>query len=104
MKYIYVYVTVLSNKDAESITEHILKGRIAACVNCFPVKSTYLWKGKIEKANEYVLLIKTIEQLFPQLERKIKKMHPYKIPCITKINVKPNDEYATWILKEIGSS
>ncbi len=101
-KPVFLYVTAPSEQEAEKICVILLQKKLAACVNYFPNKSQYLWKGKLEKRNEWILIIKTIEQKISLLEKEMKRIHPYNIPCITKIHVKVNAEYASWLTKEVA--
>ncbi|HIG93270.1 TPA: divalent-cation tolerance protein CutA, partial [Candidatus Woesearchaeota archaeon] len=71
-----------SRKEAEKISMSLLRKKLAGCCNVFPVASAYLWKGKIEKAKEHSIIIKTSGKNFSAVEREIKRLNSYKIPCI----------------------
>jgi periplasmic divalent cation tolerance protein len=101
MPFIFVYVTNPDEKVAKRIASHLLKKRLIACANIFPVDSAYWWKGKIEDEEEYVLVAKTKKGNWEKVKREIKKIHPYSVPCITKINVSANKEYEKWLGKEV---
>lgn len=101
MPFIFVYVTNPDEKVAKRIANHLLKKRLVACANIFPVDSAYWWKGKIENEEEYVLIAKTKKGNWEKVKREIKKIHPYSVPCITKINVSANKEYEKWLIKEV---
>jgi periplasmic divalent cation tolerance protein len=101
MSFIFVYITNPSRKVAERVALHLLQKRLVGCANIFPIKSLYWWKGKIEKANEFVLIVKTPENNFSKIKKEIKKIHPYTVPCITKIDVEANEEYEKWINQEV---
>ncbi len=97
-----VYVTASNKKEAEKIAKELIALRLAACVNIFDqVDSFYRWEGKQEKSREAVLIIKTKESLFPELEQKIKDLHSYSCPCILAINItQANKVYRDWIITE----
>ena len=99
---IIVYTVCGSKKEAEKIAFNLLNKRIAGCCNIFPVSSAYLWKGKIEKAKEYAIIIKTADKNFSFVEKEIKSMHSYEIPCIEgwKVN-KVERKYAEWFDAEL---
>lgn len=101
MSFIFVYITNPSKKEAKRIALHLLKKRLITCANIFPAESNYWWKGKIEKAKEYILLAKTIEKNFEKIKKEVKKIHLYSIPCITKVKVEANEDYEDWLKKEI---
>jgi periplasmic divalent cation tolerance protein len=101
MSFIFIYVTNPNKKTAKKIALHLLKKRLVACANIFPIESAYWWKNKIEKTKECVLIVKTLENNFERVKNEIKKIHPYTIPCITKINVEANKEYEKWLREEV---
>ncbi len=51
-------------------------------------------RAKIEKAKKWLCLIKTEETLYHEVEKAIKKIHPYEIPEIIAITIAAgNREY-----------
>ena len=96
-----VYITCKDEKEAENISMHLLKKRLIACANVFPIKSMYWWKGKIAKSNEYAIIAKTNDKNFKKLELEVKRLHSYEIPCILRLNATANKEYQAWLNKEI---
>ena len=99
MSYVMVYITTKKEKESKNIAEELLKERLAACVNIIPsVESRYLWKGKIKKASESVMLVKTREELVERLIEKVKEEHSYDVPCIDVLPIlKGNNECFQWI-------
>lgn len=97
MSFIFVYVTNPSKKEARRIAIHLLKKKLIACANIFPMDSAYWWKGRVEKGKEYVAIFKTKKENWGKVKDEIKKIHPYTVPCITKINVEANKEYEDWL-------
>ncbi len=97
-----IYVTCKDRNEANVIARHLLKLRLAACVNIFPIESLYWWKEKIVDDNEIAMLIKAQEKNYNKISREIKKIHSYTVPCIiaTKIN-KIDRNYQRWI-KEVS--
>ncbi|MBI3502849.1 MAG: divalent-cation tolerance protein CutA [Bacteroidetes bacterium] len=62
----------------------------------------YWWKGKIEEANETVLITKTTKKVFRKLSEKVKSLHSYSCPCILQLDITDgNQEYTNWLLKEV---
>jgi len=100
MTFIFVYITNPSKKIARKIALYLLKKRLVACANIFPIESSYWWKGKIENTKEVVLVVKTRKENFNKVKNEIKKVHPYSLPCIIKFGVEANKEYEDWIKKE----
>jgi len=105
-KYIQILTTVEKKKDAEKIAKIIAEKRLAGCIQIIgPITSTYWWKGKLEKSKEYLLFIKTRKRLYKEVEREIKKVHPYKVPEIIAIPIiEGSEEYLKWLSKETKKS
>ena len=97
--YIQVMTTVPSKRGAERIAEILVGKRLAACVQILgPAKSTYRWRGKIEKCEEWVCFIKTKDIHYEKIESEIKKIHKYDVPEIISFRIaKGNAQYMRWI-------
>ncbi len=98
---ILTYITCKNKKEAEKIANHLLKNKLIACANIFPINSLYKWKGKLQKDKEFVLIAKSIKTKAKQVENAVKKIHSYDIPCIIQKEVTANKEYVRWIQDEI---
>ncbi len=98
---ILVYITNPSKEKANHIAHHLLEKKLIACANIFSVDSHYWWEGKIEQANEFVLIAKTIPQNYNNLKEEVEKIHPYSTPCIIKIPVQANEKYFSWLNNEV---
>jgi len=99
MKFIQV-ITTTDRKDlAKDIARYLVEAGLAACVQILDgMESTYLWKGKIETSREFMCLIKTREDLYPQVEEAIKKMHSYETPEIIALPIlKGSQDYLKWL-------
>jgi periplasmic divalent cation tolerance protein len=79
-----VLSTAGSEQEARKIAHILVKRRLAACVNIVPqIQSIYRWKGEIESAQEWLLLIKTRADRFPAVRDAIGELHSYEVPeCI----------------------
>lgn len=98
--YCIIFVTCPSDKTAKKkIANILLKEKLVACINIIPkVKSLYWWKGKIEKSDEILMLIKSKIKLFDEIKEKIKKNHPYEVPEIFYIKIEKGlEKYLEWI-------
>jgi periplasmic divalent cation tolerance protein len=99
----YLLVSVTCPKSsATGIAREVLKRRLAACVSTVDgVHSTYWWEGRLDSAEESLLLIKTRSELFEGLERTIKRIHPYETPEIVAFRVeRGSHRYLDWISRE----
>jgi len=81
-KYVVVLVTCGSRAEAQRIAREVVSQRLAACANMLeiPVYSVYRWKGKVENAREFLLLIKTSARRLPALEAEVRRLHSYDVP------------------------
>lgn len=100
MSFILIYTTHENKEEADKITSHLLEKKLVACANIFPINSTFWWLWKIERSDEVVTILKTKRENWEIVKKEIKKLHPYKIPCIIKIEVEANEEYENWIREE----
>lgn len=96
-----VYITCKDKKEAEKISMHLLRKRLIACANIFPIKSMYWWNKKIVNDSENVLIAKTNNKNFKKAVNEIKRIHSYQIPCILKIDAEANKEYERWADREM---
>jgi periplasmic divalent cation tolerance protein len=98
-KYIQVITTTENKTDAEKIAEILVEKKLAGCVQIIgPISSIYWWEGKIEKANEWLCLIKTTRVMYADLESAIRKIHPYKVPEILAMPVVAGSkDYLRWL-------
>jgi periplasmic divalent cation tolerance protein len=102
MRTIFIYITNPTKEVAKKIARYLLKKRLIACANIFSIDSLYWWEGKICSGKEFVLIAKTFEKNFEKVKEEVEKIHPYSVPCVTKIFVKPNKKYLNWLAKELA--
>jgi periplasmic divalent cation tolerance protein len=101
---IVVLVTCGSKKEAGKIAQALVQHRLAACVQEIgaPVRSMYRWKGRVESANEVLLLIKTSRKRFSAVSTLVKKLHSYEVPEIIALNIADGSrEYLDWITSNV---
>lgn len=101
MGFIIIYITHPDLKTAKKIVVSLMKDRLIACGNFFPINSIYWWKGKIENSKEIVSIVKTKTENWEKVKSAVVKLHPYETPCIMKTDVEANDDYESWINKEV---
>jgi periplasmic divalent cation tolerance protein len=102
---IAVLVTI-PEKDAEALATMLVSERVCACVNIIKgVRSLFWWKGKINTADEVILIIKTKDSLYAKLKTMIKNNHPYSVPEIISFKIDQiNQEYMEWLNKEASAN
>ncbi|MDW8023887.1 MAG: divalent-cation tolerance protein CutA [Nitrososphaerota archaeon] len=80
---IVVLVTTSSKEEAEKIARHLLEMKLIACANIIgPISSLFWWHGKIDTAQEHIILMKTRKDLFGKLSERVKALHSYQVPEI----------------------
>lgn len=97
--HIVVLVTVSSKKEAQKLASCLLQEKLAACVNVIDgVESHFRWQGKIDKARETLLMIKTKKPLFNKLQERVKSLHSYEVPEIIALPIIAGyKKYLDWI-------
>ena len=83
-----VFCTCSSREESLKLAQAIVEREAAACVNIVPaVESVYRWEGKIETAQEFLLVIKTTRERFAALQELILKLHSYDTPEVIAVPV-----------------
>jgi periplasmic divalent cation tolerance protein len=103
---IVVLVTCGSAKEARKIARAIVEKRLAACANMLssPVQSVYRWKGRVESAKEFLLIIKTTKARFLRLKAEVKRLHSYDVPEIIALPIAAGaTDYLTWISESVNA-
>jgi periplasmic divalent cation tolerance protein len=102
---IVVLVTCKSKAEARKIVTALVEKRLAACGNILesPVTSIYRWAGKIERAKEYLVMLKSTRSAFAELEREVTRLHSYEVPEIIAIPVTDGSrKYLAWVGESVG--
>jgi periplasmic divalent cation tolerance protein len=95
--------TTSNRPEAERIAGVLVEQGLAACVQLMSVDSVYLWKGKIEKTGEILLLIKTRSDHVDKAILAIKAAHSYEVPEIIAVPIESGlPEYLAWIDETIS--
>ena len=96
-----ILTTAGSKEEASKIAHALVERRLAACVNIVPsIESVYRWQGKVETAQEWLLLIKTQAELFERIRDAVKELHSYDLPeCVMLEVAAGSQEYLDWIAK-----
>jgi periplasmic divalent cation tolerance protein len=95
-----VLVTCPSIALARKIARAVVQSRLAACVNIVlsPVESVYRWKGNVERAREYLLMMKTTTKCLGELENEVKRLHTYEVPEFIAMPItEGSKKYLSWM-------
>ncbi|MCX6002443.1 MAG: divalent-cation tolerance protein CutA [Chloroflexi bacterium] len=101
--HVVMLVTASGRDEAEKIAAALLDGRQAACVNIVPsVISRFWWKGRIDSAEEALLLIKTRQTAVADVITTVQRNHSYSVPEIIVLPIiGGSGEYLNWIAGEV---
>lgn len=87
-------------EGASELAKKIIEARLAACAQVLPpMTSIYHWQQRIEQDRECLILLKTLDSIWPDLQQFIKNNHPYTVPEILKWECSAaSDSYFKWML------
>ena len=98
--HVVVLVTCGSRREAGQIARRVVERRLAACANVLetPLHSVYRWKGKIEQAREFLLLMKTSRHRLHALRAEVERLHSYDVPEFIALPiVSGSPAYLRWL-------
>ena len=97
--YIVILITTADTEEAQLISSALLEQKKAACVNVISgVNSLFWWDGKLDSAQESLLIVKTKTSLLPEIINLVKRVHSYDVPEIIALPiVGGNPDYLEWI-------
>lgn len=100
-----VLTTFPDRRRANRMAEALLKEHLAACVQTWPIRSSYRWRGKICREPEVLMLIKTQRRLYSKVEQFLKAAHPYETPEIIQLGIETGwSGYLHWLAGETESA
>jgi periplasmic divalent cation tolerance protein len=104
-KPVLIYSTFPSAEAAETVGRALLEQRLAACVNVIPgMTSIYHWEGRIERASETVMIIKTRMALSAAAIAAAKERHPYTNPALLIVPIEGGSaDYLAWLVEETAA-
>ena len=103
---VFVYTTWPTTVEAETAGRILVERRLAACVNILPgMISHYRWQGKVERAEEAVMIIKTRASLADAVSDAVKEQHSYDTPAILVLALDSVEKnYLGWLLAETDTA
>ncbi|MDD5235113.1 MAG: divalent-cation tolerance protein CutA [Methanocellales archaeon] len=96
-----IYITTSSLGEAKFIGRTLVEEKLVACANIFPITSIYHWDG-LQENEEGALLVKTTAEKVKIVERRVKELHSYDVPCIISFVIDGSEDYLAWIKKELS--
>jgi periplasmic divalent cation tolerance protein len=100
---VLILTTAGNESEARKIAEALVGRSLAACVNIVPrIHSIYRWEGKVESAEEYLLLIKTANIRAKEVEAAVAELHSYDLPEVVVISIEGGSQaYLNWITESV---
>jgi periplasmic divalent cation tolerance protein len=101
-----VFTTFGNADDAAKAVRTLVEEQVAACGTILPgARSIYRWKEAIDDTEECYVVLKTSAERFPDLERRLRAIHPYETPEIVALDpAAVSSDYATWIIQSCGGT
>ncbi len=97
-----IYITTGNMEEARTIGKTLIKERLAACVNIFPITSIFRWKDKIDESEEFGMMVKTRSEKVKDIEKRVKELHSYEVPCIISFRMENgSSDYLEWIEESV---
>lgn len=95
-------ITTAAPGDADRIAQALVEEHLAACVNVIPVRSHFIWEGKLFKDEEEMLFVKTTSDAAQRVCRRILELHSYQLPEIVALEIADGHEpYLRWIHESV---
>jgi periplasmic divalent cation tolerance protein len=97
---VVVLVTTPDADTAARIARTLVEEKLAACGNVLPgVRSIYRWQGKVEEAQETLLVLKTARARFKEIVDRVRALHPYELPEVVAVPIEAGfDGYLDWVV------
>jgi len=97
--HILIFMTASTKEEAIKIVRHLLEEKLIACANIVgSIDSLFWWKGKIDEASEFIVLMKSHSKLFSKISRRVREMHSYEVPELIALRIEKGlPAYLSWI-------
>jgi periplasmic divalent cation tolerance protein len=102
--FLQITTTASTGEEADRLATSLVERRLASCVQIVgPVRSVYRWHGVVERADEWLLLIKTRRDAYTAVEAAIRELHSYECPEIIATPVEAGSAaYLQWLADQLS--
>ncbi|MEM8987783.1 MAG: divalent-cation tolerance protein CutA [Pseudomonadota bacterium] len=101
---LFFYITAPDAAAADALGRGLVEDGCAACVNIIPgMRSVYRWEGRVESAEEHILIAKSTRNAADALKRKVAALHPYETPCVVALPLDAGasaENFIDWIVTQ----
>lgn len=103
MKPCILMLTCKDDKEADTVSKALLEKKLIVCCKKVSITSGFLWKGKIDSADEVLLMMESDEDLFSVIEKEVEKLHSYDTFVLTSSPITMISEKAgKWFDKSLA--
>lgn len=92
-----IMTTCGDKRSAKTLSDILIRKKLAACVQMTRIKSRYLWKNEIRFEREFLLIIKTLRKNRKKIKRVFDSHHPYELPEFVCLKADSSKKYKRWI-------
>lgn len=98
-----VLVTAGSEDEAHTIARALVRSMLAACVNVVPgITSIYRWQEEVQEDREWLLVVKTRQDVLDEVVRQVQALHSYDVPEVIALPlVGGSRDYLRWLDKGV---
>lgn len=97
-----ILTTTADKKSAKKLSAILLRKNLAACVQMVRIKSRFVWRGRVTREREYLLIIKTLCKNHKKIKRVFNSHHPYKLPEFVHFKANASKAYKKWMKGVVG--
>ena len=98
-QFVIAFSTFPDKEIAQKIARELVENAIVACANLVPsVESIYFWNEKVETSAEVFVIFKMTADRYSEFESRLRKLHPYDVPEIVRLNIAEGSaDYLRWM-------
>lgn len=86
------------------LAEAVVADRTVACVHQVAIDAVYRWEGSVERDSEVRAMMHTTAERVGELEERVRREHPYDLPCVLTLTAAASADYAAWVRAETSTS
>ncbi|MFE4513234.1 divalent-cation tolerance protein CutA [Kitasatospora sp. NPDC056783] len=103
-RFVVVTTTHESEERARALASAVVRERLAACAQVYPVRSVYWWDGEVRDAEEWRIDLKTRAELADRLGAFVAERHSYETPEVIAVPVAGGSrDYLAWVVEETAA-
>lgn len=93
-----IHTTASNKKEAKKLANILIESHLVPCVQYFKIKSQYVWRKRVHKQSEYLLIFKALKEHYEEIRQLIYANHSYEVPEIVSFEAKAAPTYKQWLV------